>query len=339
MKTRIILACLIVSVNLFSQTSPVSVSQSGNTITVSFTLPVYALKDTTVAGLYANTSEVFKLIGLDGFGIIDDVGYPQLPQLTLDLNIPKNSSNYAVSVSGQVTQQITLNQRIFPTQEDVSGDDTQMPPFQLNQSYYASNGSLYQHTHQLSDPYIVFGEGGIALTIFPFQYNPQTNKITVLKQATFTFSYSGGMIPSSPSPSSSVKEEYLSGFFSNYQKPGLKSGGNDFGGRYLMITGDDLATALAPFAAYKRNLGYEVNVEQPLRPDPPKKILKRIFRGNITMGTPAPILCFWWEALAGFQLPAAKHLPMPRTTRLPIFIIPVWTEAITKRMFFWVDGL
>ena len=102
MKTAIISAILfIVSVNLFSQTSPVSVSQSGNTITVSFTLPAYALKDTSVAGLYANTSEIFKFIDLEGFGIIDDVGYPQLPQLTLDLNIPKNSS-----------KQVTLNRRI-----------------------------------------------------------------------------------------------------------------------------------------------------------------------------------------------------------------------------------
>ena len=40
-------------------------------------------------------------------------------------------------------------------------------------SAYASNGASYNATSALSDPYVVFGEQGVAMTIFPFLYNPQ----------------------------------------------------------------------------------------------------------------------------------------------------------------------
>lgn len=168
MKTRfiILMSFFAVSANSFSQTDPVSVSQSTGTITVNFTLPAYTLKDTLLTDLY-DVSEIFKFIELNDFGIIEDIGYPQLPQYTFDLHTPR-AQNFTVTVSGQVTEQITLNRRIYPTQEDIGSEDDPTPAFQLNQSYYASTGSLYNHTYQLSEPFIVFGEKGISMTIFPF---------------------------------------------------------------------------------------------------------------------------------------------------------------------------
>ena len=266
--TSLLICLLLFSINLkgFAQKIPsnvISISQSGNSITLSFNLPEYNLKDTSVLIPYG-VSEVFKYIDIDNFGIIDDTGYPQLPQLTVDLSIPQGASNFQFTTSNTVTQNISLNRKFLPTQEDIEIDST----FQINNSYYNSNGSLYNFTSQLSDPYIVFGANGISFSIFPFTYNPQLNRITVLKQAKFTITYSISRLINNQSDYSSkdststdytsaVTESYLSSFFDNYES--TRSGSN-VGGRYLIITAPSYESTITYFANYKRNIGYTVTV-------------------------------------------------------------------------------
>lgn len=125
---------------VFAQ-SPVEVTPITNGYTVSFTLPSYTIRDTTLADLY--TTEVFKYIKVKDFGYVDDVGYPQLPQFSFDLHISKGASNFTVTSSSLVTQVIPLNRRIVPSQDDFDALPAQPPTFQLNSAYYASNGSLH----------------------------------------------------------------------------------------------------------------------------------------------------------------------------------------------------
>jgi hypothetical protein len=254
---RINLILFFIASNLiiYSQvpSSVLSVSQSGNSLIVTFNLPSYALKDTSINDPYG-VSEIFKYVDIDYFGIIDDIGYPQLPQLTVDFNVPVGASNFQVATSNKVIQNTTINRRFLPTQDDYEEE----PNFQINSSYYSSNGSTYNFLSQVSEPYLVFGAQGISFSIFPFTYNPQLNKLTVLKQATFTITYTTSTLKSTQADySSPIKDSYLSEFFENYSY--LKSG-SDFSGRYLMITDPDYEDALTYFANYKRNIGYDVTV-------------------------------------------------------------------------------
>ncbi|MCP4176903.1 MAG: T9SS type A sorting domain-containing protein [bacterium] len=259
MKKIILFTILIVSyLSAFSQKIPssiFSVTQSGNNLIVTFNLPSYTVKDTSAYNPYG-VSEVFKYIDIDYFGNIDDIGYPQLPQLTVDLAVPESASDFQVTTSNEVTQDLTINKRFIPTLEDYEIE----PNFQINDSYYSSNGDTYNFLSQISEPYLVFGAMGISFSIFPFTYNPQLNKITVLKQATFTISYTTTTTKSTQNDySSPIKNSYLSGFFENYSATPLKSG-TDFSGRYLMITDPVYENTLTYFANYKRNLGYDVTL-------------------------------------------------------------------------------
>jgi len=249
----LLIACSLIAYSQKIPSSILSVTQSGNSLTVTFNLPSYSVKDTSIYDPYS-VSELFKFIDLDYFGNIDDIGYPQLPQLTVDLTVPEGASNFQVTTSNQVTQNLTINRRFLPTQEDYELD----PNFQINSSYYSSNGSTYNFLSQVSDPYLVFGATGISFSIFPFTYNPQLNKITILKQATFTITYTASTLKSTQTDySSPIKDSYLSDFFENYTY--LKSG-SDFSGRYLMITAPTYESTLTYFANYKRNIGYDVTV-------------------------------------------------------------------------------
>ena len=257
--TSFSLCCILSITSIFAQSAPVVVSSISNGFTVTFTLPTYTLRDTTLASYITN--EVFKYVKIDDFGNIYDEGYPMLPQFSLDLRVPSNASNFALATSSQVTQVVSLNRRILPVQEDFGELPATQPTLQLNSSYYASNGSLYGATSQISDPYIVFGENGITMSIFPFIYNPQANTLTVVKQVTFTVTYTGGGgIQQLSVNSSNVKRAYLSDFFTNQVSNMQPLNSSQYEGRYLMITDPYLETTLTPFANYKRTLGYEVTV-------------------------------------------------------------------------------
>jgi hypothetical protein len=256
MKRKLLtLLLLLISLTGFTQknsSSIVSVSQSRNSITVSFNLPEYSISDTSVLKPYG-ISEAFKYIDIEQLGIIDDVGYPQLPQLTVDLSIPQGASNFRVTASNTVAQTVLINRKIYPAQEDLKFN----ADFQIDSKYYSSNGSQYNFTSQLSEPYVVFGADGISFSIFPFTYNPQLNRIVVLKQATFTITYSTSQQRSIKSEyTSNVKESYLSNVFENYEATQVRS---DLGGRYLIITAPGYENTITYFANYKRNIGYEVN--------------------------------------------------------------------------------
>ena len=270
MKTRLtyILLLLCAAAPIIAQQNPLIITPTTNGYSIEFNLPEYSVRDTALVELFS-TTEVFNYIQIDEkFGITDNIGYPQLPQLTFDLPVAYRASNFQVSVSNVVTQEIALYKRILPVQNDLN-ELEDINPISLNAAYYASDGSIFNYNHQLSESYVVFGTKGIGMSVFPFIYNPQTGKLTVLKQATFQLNYqlNGQAAPPASAYDSEVKQMYLSDFFEVINSnSGVNSMMSPYTtttlpkGRYLMITAPSLLSTLTPFTNYKRNLGFEVNV-------------------------------------------------------------------------------
>lgn len=242
----------------FPQTIPsyiLSITEVTNGFSITFDLPNYTTRDTSLMEPYG-VGELFKYITVDYgtyFGSVNDIGYPAIPQLTFELMVPNGSSNFQIATIDQTNQNIQINRRYLPTQEDYE----LQPTFQINSSYYSSNGDLYNFISQVSEPYIVFGQEGLSISIFPFTYNPQANSIQVLEHATFLVTFSGGA--KSSKSLSFVQDSYLSKFFENYSNSQFK-GTASYQGKYLMITAPAFESTLASFADYKRNHGYDVTV-------------------------------------------------------------------------------
>lgn len=102
MKTRIylILLLIVVSKGLYSvQKESLKIVPISNGFSIEFTLPEYVIKDTTLVDLFS-TTENFNYIQIsEEFGKTDNIGYPQLPQLTFDLAMPYRASNFQVSLN------------------------------------------------------------------------------------------------------------------------------------------------------------------------------------------------------------------------------------------------
>ena len=232
MKTKFFFLSVCLASILNVAHAQVEVSTAATNISVSFALPKYSLRD-TVLSMY-DTTKTFTSITVKDFGVAYMEGYPELPQLTVDLQIPKNAYNFLVVVSNMSTDTITVIKPIAPAQEGIiPGKD--IPPFQLNQEYYSSNGDPYRLTHLLSNPYLTFDEAGIALSIIPFLYNPGTGQVVVVRSATFTLSYElDASVQGDEVYLSQVRQSYLQKRFHNYRAPvGTGTGGAGGGSRVV----------------------------------------------------------------------------------------------------------
>lgn len=245
-------------------------TKSGSLI-VDFELPNYVVKDTNLLESYS-IDEDYTYIEAPEMGLISDLGYPQLPQRTVDVLVPDDATGFTVSVSNIQTTTINCQFPIFPAQENFTDD---IPLFVRNDNYYNSNGSLFAFTHKLSTPYRIMGANGISLSIFPFQYNPSTGVLTVINSCKFTLSFSGATIDSTdttpyniPGGETSETQLYFSKVFDNYSKAVLRSTSANTvesatisdRGNYLIISAPEYVNTLTYFANYKRNIGYNVTV-------------------------------------------------------------------------------
>ena len=233
----------------------IQVSQNNDTLQVLFALPSYELLDTSLFELYGIT-EIFKYIEIDDeFGIIDSMGLPELPQLTFDLNVPYNAVDFKIEIVSTNTTKIGIDKKIMPSQDGIDKENSVFS-FSMNNKYYRSSGDFCNYYIEYNESFIVFGEQGINITIFPFIYHPNQDSITVLNNAIFAISYTTDG-RASEGYYSETKESYLNSLFKNYEIDNSKVIAQEI---YLMITPPEYESTLTYFANYKRNIGYDVKV-------------------------------------------------------------------------------
>ena len=154
----------------------IQVSQNNEILQVSFTLPTYDIIDTSLFVPYG-IREVFNYIEIgDEFGIIDSVGLPQLPQLSFDLFVPYNATDFDIRIISTDTMKIGIDKKVMPAQEDINKENPVFD-FSMNRRYYSSIGGFCNFYIQFNESFIVFGEQGINVTIFPFIYNPREDSL------------------------------------------------------------------------------------------------------------------------------------------------------------------
>lgn len=255
-KLSIILFICSISVDIKSQDIPpeiVTISETDSNFIIDFNLPDYEIIDTNIYELYGiNRDFTFINVESERFGIIWDIGYPCLPQLTINLSIPSGASDFKTSSSNITKETKTITYPILPSQE-ILLDSLY---FAMNRDYYKSDGSLFAFNTILSKPYIIMEKDGISITILPFQYNPSQNKLEIIKHGTFTVSYNKQRFKSDK-VLSYTKEQFVTKFFQNYKPSKLKSSSSP---TYLIITAPRYENTLTFFANYKRNIGYDVTI-------------------------------------------------------------------------------
>ena len=116
MKTRLYFCLFLLSfgtARISSQSNDLNITSLPNGFSIEYTLPEYSARDTSFVNLI-NTTEIFNYIQInERYGTTDNLGYPQLPQLTFDLPVAYRASNFQVSISNMITQELAPLARIF----------------------------------------------------------------------------------------------------------------------------------------------------------------------------------------------------------------------------------
>ena len=253
-----VLCCLFCTLRTYSQTISFNVT-NGNSVEFVFNLPQYSVRDTVLPAGYG-VSRTFSYIQMDDddFGLIDSVGLPLLPQLTIDVHMPVDAMNFSIALSSCQYSYFYVTNPILPALSDIFIDSIACV-FNMDSVHYASNNPFMVIGATIMDEYIVFGKKGLSVAITPFEYEPANGRIKVLTQGTVTISYTPNPSISmvNPNRSTVIVERYLSSFFSNYPQNPVRSTDKE---NYLIITAPLFENAISAFADYKENLGYNVNV-------------------------------------------------------------------------------
>ncbi len=239
----------IVFINLTFASTPngISLQKNSGGYSINFHLPSYQLNTVDVNG------EKFYSIDIPGYGLINEIGLPALPQISFDMFIPYQEVNPSVSIVRVNSEVKELKQKIYPFQQPwEKNNDLSDRPFTIDRSYYNSTGKNYSSI-EISEPFIINGVKGIIVTIHPFNYNPVENRLTVINSGEFNLNLNNNIIP--VSGKSKTFNNFFKNIFANYEFTTERAGGN-----YLIITAPAYETDIAPFASYKSAAGFTVDV-------------------------------------------------------------------------------
>ncbi len=229
-----------------------NVIETENSYIIEFSLPEISYKKIQEPF----TNETFYQLQINNdFGIIDEIGKPELPQITFDFEIPLNENvpQFEIITTKQTEKNITY--KVYPFQKPISTEKPyKVTKFDFDESYYQSSGENYDII-SISTPYITAGKKGVKVTIIPINYSPLANKLQITDYLKFEIKTKP--VKQSEKPLTVTHDNFFSNHFVNYQQNENKS--IEYG-NYLIITAPQYETTINYFAVYKENLGYNVTV-------------------------------------------------------------------------------
>ena len=222
-----------------------------------YTTPEYRIIDTFPPSLF-NTNSLFKYIVIENAwsGVFDSIGFPELPFLTFNFEVPYNSQNHKVSIKDMVYDTIGIEAPILPNQGDFNKEfDLEDYIFQINKQAYFSDNKFVDEFYRPLDTFIIRGTKGVRLIVMPFEYNPYRMQLYILKSAKFVIRYQEGR-EQQLQPYSATWNNILSSVFENHSVETRRQAVEN----YLILTLPQYTDAIQYFADYKQSLGYNVKI-------------------------------------------------------------------------------
>lgn len=246
-----------------------------NKICCDFSVPSYSIKDTILPIEYGNPN-LYKHINVfeSSAGLIDSVGFPELPFLMYNFEIPYNAYNIDVSLTDMQYEYYDLDNHILPCQGDLDKTGINNSyQFNINETFYSSDNFFMTLECRLMDTFIIRGVKGVRLAVMPFKYNPYRKQLKVLKSAKIELRYQAGQ-EIQKQPQSETWENIHSSLFVNHT-PSLRAPATE---NYLILTLPEYEESIQYFANYKQSLGMNVKVHTLAQSQLPSTEIKQIIQ-------------------------------------------------------------
>jgi len=207
----LIMSNIVLAEELFD--NGVSLTRKENDYIIEFELIDYKTIKTNVRKSNTETED-FIHIDVPEYGITYEEGTPQLPQLSFSLAIPYDMEKPDIEISAVAENNIRLDHKIYPTQYYFPDTLNRERRFVINDSVYSGRKKIDLPFATVSEPFIVSGVKGVMVTIFPFQYDPVKNDLTVRKKGTVKIKIGKEVDTKVVETESMIN--YLDDFFVNY---------------------------------------------------------------------------------------------------------------------------
>ena len=197
-----------------------------------------------------------KPYGADGFDYLHEDGRPTLPFYSLDLILPFGSTFFEVT-DFQILDSISiiLPYDYTPAQERVDFSEG----FSFDADFYATNSDWYEMLYSIDESNYRFYKG-LNISIFPFHYEPESRRLTIITRAVCEITFNGMNLMGYIQQELSEYDRLAYNFYDNFVEYPRSIIPPIDGDKYLIIAADewDGNSALIEFIDHKQSLGYEM---------------------------------------------------------------------------------
>ena len=267
-KILVFFVFLIITVFLFADRIDISknsnqelfdhVSYGIGSTEINFTLDGYEIETIDVEGIE------YKKISYWNEGEFIEIGKPALPRFSRLIAIP-DAGNVEFDII-YTEEDIIRNVNIFPRQNLQSESQPSDNEFMIDEAFYTNGDVFPGRIVEIGEPAIMRDFRIVNVTINPFQYDPQTKTLRIVKNVDIVVNTSGTKgenIKQSNKKLSRFFEPMYQSTILNYESLNNREDGFQQP-CYLFIYPDDatIATTLSDLVDWKHQKGFEVHVQE-----------------------------------------------------------------------------
>jgi len=227
-----------------------------------FTLNRFETKPITIEGT------PYQILSMSDSGIFNKKGLPQVPKVYRHVEIP-SSGTPIIRVTGEAHDELALGM-VAPSKGDILRNvDPESVPYFFDSFYQGKSGGFPKAPATLSAPFHFRNARGVTVKLHPFIFNPKTNKTTVYRRLTvevLTPNVQGTMLDNKTEKDSDAFHFLYENQFINHGElvhtMEIMSNNNNVRelGDLLIVSHPNFVSGLAPFIAWKQQLGFRVQL-------------------------------------------------------------------------------
>ena len=274
-----------------------------NSTTVSFVLGSYQLETVTL------DNRSFQRLSSSGAGESILIGKPELPVFTRLISIP-DQGDVTFRINILEDEQIT-DLVLYPCQPPQSESTPGFQRFAIDEQFYHNGNPFPAELVQIGTPAIMRDRRVVAVTVSPFQYDPQTRSLRVINNMEISVTTTGTGGVNSRSANSAYSRHFESTYRSellNYQQRDSRDE-NFQQPCYLFIypSSETVLTNLEPLIQWKVQKGFEVHLASTDETGSSASSIKNYIQGAYdNWVNPPEFICLVGDAEGGYSLPAGS---------------------------------
>jgi hypothetical protein len=253
-----------------------------------------------IAGMYVKgvnvEGERYQTLNIPNAGHTAEVGKPQVPAIRKFVEIPHYTNVTVEIFCSDYSEYMCYN--VYPAQQPQADNDTNEPPFVIDQTTYSTNGFYPSSIAEVEAPVTIRGHRIIPLNLFPVQFNPVTRKLRGYSniEVRINYDYPAQTEGVEARLESEKFEELCKTIILNYKVPtgymariggfGMMAGIT--GAEYLIITDGSFSAQADTLAEWKRKKGYITEVVTTATTGATAALIKQYIQNAYNTWNPAP---------------------------------------------------